>query len=403
MRRLREKLRCFMIMIAVLMWLVSCNTFDSSVPEYVPELRSSLSGFLLMECLDAKPTICKLDFDRDYNVSPIIPNCEGRCFEASLSVDGTHLLYTEDSYSGDKIWLFNLDSQSLRLLVQGEDPKLFLGWSPKADKIAYVILRDMHILSKDEIETVMKNPNAPPEPVPIYRHSTLHIFNLVDESEIRLTSLKGDVSAYDWSPNGEQIVISARLEDLNKDGEIDSDDPARLYLFTLSDQTLEPFSPLGLSRAQMFAPSWSFDGRYIAYVTDTGHLVIVSTLTGNEVTRFQIGAGRNYQWAPNELKIAYIGASIPEDSVVAFCDLFVFDLTTGKHKRLTNTSTQTMFACWEQNGIQLNDLLWSPDSKYIALGWQTKGKRHLVVSSADGAQLTWVTEFDYYRFVGWGQ
>ena len=357
-----------------------------------------------MECLSPAPSICRLSFPEGDSIDAAIPDCNEDCTGAALSRDGTKIAYFKATSDGAGIWQFALGNQQSQVVMQNEDPKISLGWTPDGESMTYVVLRDIRVLSEDEVEAIAKNPNAPSEPVPIYHHSTLHIYNLANGNEIQLTSSKGNVLAYDWSPSGDQIVISARLEDLNQDGAIDFDDPARLYIITLSDQTLEPFVPLGISRVQMLEPSWSFDGQYIAYVTDGGDLVIISTATGSEIVRFGISAGRAYRWAPDTLRIAYIGYTHPDDAVVSYTDLYMFDLATGTSKRLTDTSSRTVFGCWERNGINLDNLAWSPDGKYVALIWRTEGKKHLVVSRVDDAQLTWVIELEqYYRLIAWGR
>jgi Tol biopolymer transport system component len=388
------------VLTLILIWSSSCTSLDPPVPEHIPELRSSLSGCLIMDCLDPQPTVYELDASRDHHTSLLIPDCDEKCFEVSFSADGEKALYLEKSTAGNMVRQFDFDSRSSQMLLYNEEPIMSLSWSPNGDMIAYEVLRDSYIPLVEN--DAWKDPNAPPDPIPVYRHSTLHIYNLANGSEIQLTPSNGNVSTYNWSPSGDQIVISARLEDLNQDGTIDFSDPARLYIITISTQTLEPFAPQDVSRMQMLKPSWSFDGQYITYVTDIDRLVIVSTTTGSEIAHFDVSAGRVYRWAPNALKIAYIGATFPEDSVVGYKDLYLFDLATGANEQLTNTSTRTVFGCWDRNGISFGDLLWSPDSKYVALVWRTEGKEHLVVSCVDNAQLTWVTELEpYCNLVMW--
>jgi len=390
----------------LVLFLVSCNVPGPAVPERVPEFVSALPGYLIVEYLDPDLVIGKLDWSGEPQVQPLLTHCE-RCSETSVSADGTKIAYLELSLEwdgGDDVWQLALGNTHPQPMIQDERPKRYPVWGPQGNHIAYVIQHDPY-LPPDRPATDISQitPSSSENPVIIvYRHSTLHVYNLTDRVEVQLTPVTGYVLNFAWSPSGEQIVISARLEDMNEDGEVNFDDPARLYMVTLSDQTLTPFASLEASRAQMLKPSWSADGRYIAYVTNTSHLVIVSTTTGAEMARFEIGPGGDYYWSPNARQIAYIGFSTPEDSVLFFDDLFVFDLSTEKHTQITHTHTRTVYGSWELNGIKLRELVWSPDGQYVALAWETSGKTHLVVADVNTAQLTQITQLtQHHRLVSW--
>lgn len=374
------------IVTAMICLLVRCVP-NAPTPSSVSEVLSHLSGFFIIESLDPKLEICRLDIATNNQILPIVTNCEDKCFESSLSSDRTKLLYLDSSLGADSIWQVTLEDSKFQLLLRDEREKLFPMWSSDGSKLAYLILRDPYTPTGGAI--------------PVYPHATLHVLNSTTNDEIRLTPLDGKVLTFAWEPSGEHIVISARLEDVNGDGEVDFDDPAQLYMVALSDRTITLVKS-SLSQTPMLHPSWSADGRYIAYDNSGSSLIIVEAFTGEEVTRLEkFSPIYAYHWSPREARIAYVGYSNYPDKVDLYDDLFVFDLATGEHSRLTDTSAYTV-GPYDYQEIRLDHPVWSPDGEYIAFVWRAQGGTHLIVASEDGSQLTWVAQIDqYYRLVGW--
>jgi Tol biopolymer transport system component len=236
-----------------------------------------------------------------------------------------------------------------------------------------------------------------------YRYTSLYVFDLVEGYDVQVTPDEIKVRDHVWSPNGNSLAVSGHLEDINQDGKIDQDDPAWLYTISLPDYTIECVDAAKEIEDSRLEPSWSADGRYLAYLGNRDELVVLDAMTYEEITRFEIDPGsKAYHWAPDSARIAYVGTSSWPDSVHLFVDLFIFDLETSTHIRLTNTSTYTIYGVYERNGVQLDHPLWSPDGKQIAIMWRTGDQEYLVVSKADGSQLTKVTKLEhYYRLVAW--
>lgn len=400
-RPLRLLLLCLMMT-----GVTSCRTFRLPVPDAVAKMDHSLSGLLVMECLDSAVTLCGLDLVKEPEQLALSRACEDRCSEVSVTVTdaGPKLAYLEEPLeSGSIIWGFSLDEQYPHTLVEDERLKAHPIWSPQGDRLAYLVLHDPYTPSPKPADAT---PMATPAPdLLIYRYATLHVLEFASRNELQVTPTQTRVVDYAWSSDGDRILLSGYLEDTNQDGNVDARDVLELYTLSLSDLSLDRVPATLVTEDSRGQPSWSSDGRYLAYIGNGSHLVVLNASTYDEVTRFEIAAAsesRWYQWAPEDTKIVYIGASQKSHSVQGFVDLFVFDLETGAHTRLSDTSAYTTFGVYTRRGIKLHDPAWSPDGAFIVVAWQTRGQTYLVVFSGDGTQISRVAEVeDYYRLVAW--
>lgn len=390
----------------IVVGVTSCRAFWLPAPDSDAKIDHSLSGFLVMECLDSTTTLCGLDLAREPE-QVTIRACEGRCSQVFVTVTdaGSKVVYLEQSpKSDDIIWGFSLDEQHPQTLVEDEHPKTHPTWSPQGDRLAYIVLHDPYMLSSKPVDVTPMVTTVPD--LLAYRYSTLYVLELATGDELQVTPTQTRVMDYAWSPDGKHILLNGYLEDTEQDGNVDARDVLELYTVSLPDLSIERIPDATTMEDSRRQPSWSSDGRYLAYIGNESYLVVLKATTYDEIARFEIAASseesRWYKWAPQGTKIAYIGASDESHSVQGFVDLFVFDLETGAHTRLSDTSAYTTFGVYTRRGIKLYDPTWSPDGTFIAVAWQTRGQSYLVVSSGDGSQISRVAELeDYYRLVFW--
>lgn len=398
MQGLRRRAPNRLLLIAVIAVSVAgCSPRRPAVPDGNQRAVSSLTGLLVMECLDSEARICAFDFSAGGGVRVLTPDCEANCIEPSLSSDGA-IAFALASPDGTDIWQIDADGGDVRPLAQSEMRQDFPTWSPDGALIAYRVLEDPY---------TMDTPSG--RRLRLYGHSSLHIAKADGTEEARLTRGDGSVLGFDWAPSGERLVVSARLEDLNQDGTIGDGDPTGLYVVDVTTREVRPILNDADPIVSMHQPAWSPSGAHIAYVEahgqteSLGDLVIARADDGGEVARLDLAAAAGpYEWSPDGERIAYVG--YPDTvSRVGYVDLFLFDLTTREAARITDTSLYTVFGSHERNGISLEDPTWSPDGSYLAFVWRTKGEDYIVVASADGSELSRVAGPGQYELTDWGE
>lgn len=367
--------------------VVSCASFDA-VPGRNPEALMSLPGFLLGECSDdIERRGCIIDLGAGQTNIVALP--EHRTIDLSLSPDQKLIVFAQ-VLPEKALWLTDKNGTTVELLVRGGDELLrFPTWSYDGTKIAYLRSTDPIVFVDSEI--------------PAYQHTILEVIDVNTTTAQILTPPTGEVLDFSWSPSGEQILISARIEDHNQDGSIDQLDPARLYLVTLADQSLHPVANYISPGLALMKPAWSSNGDYISFIVRMTELIILSAPEGREVARLEIGTNGDYKWSVTGSRLAYVGNTVPSLDK-QYDNVFIFDVATQITTQLTDTESYTTYSNFHSYGIRLRDPVWSPDEKYIAFVWQWMGDDYLVVASVDGAHLTRVAEsLPGYRLSSWGQ
>lgn len=368
--------------------ITGCTTPDA-IPERNTDMLATLSGFLLGECSNNdERKVCIIELGSEPQIHTIAPSDECRTTDPSLSANQEQIVFAQ-VLPGKALWLADREGNILRQLAASPD-ELFMSpdWDHSGDQIAYLRAT---------------NPFTPTGgDLPAYSHAILDIVSIAKAEPRALTPLTGDVLDFAWSPDGKQILTSARLEDYNQDGQVDSLDPARLYLVTLANQSIQPVANHVSPGLTLEKPGWSSDGNYISYIVQW-ELVIVDMHQNREVARLEIGANGYYRWSPSGSKLAYVGNSTPSLEK-SYDDIFTFDLVTHAEVQVTDTETYTPFSNFHSYGIHLSDLVWASDEKYVAFVWYWMEEEHVVITSVDGSQLTLVSEpMANYHLSAWAE
>jgi len=256
--------------------------------------------------------------------------------------------------NGCDIYVINADGSGLRRLTDGMDP----AWSPDGNKVAFARWRD---------------------PRGIY---------VIDEDGRNETLLFGwsEAKAPAWSPDGSHIVFTrhqagGQEEDIEKS--------FRGFHWTIP---AHPWWKLGLIRVEnrhfsellcydhSFSPTWSPDGKVIAYDSDYGlHLTSEDgTIGGQFYDRSLYALSTDVRdtspaWSPDGTKIAFMFNQHDH------WEIYVMNADGSNRMRLTQ---EEPFAGRPPNNVSP---AWSPDSRHIAFFTDRNGKWELYVMNADGS------------------
>ncbi|HEV8217188.1 MAG TPA: hypothetical protein VGP95_15175, partial [Gemmatimonadaceae bacterium] len=185
-----------------------------------------------------------------------------------------------------------------------------------------------------------------------------------------------------WSPDGKQIAFVRE----------DASDPAgEIYVMNAdgSAATRLTFSP-----GNDLSPTWSKDGKRIAFVSargsadpafaasDAWDIYIMDAASGGNVVRItdQPGADFDPSWSPDGKQIAFV--SWRDSSPTGTTDLYAVTLDNLQVTRLTN------------EGADVAQPSWAPGGKQIAFtgGDIEGGSTDIYVLTLDGLRITRLTE-----------
>jgi len=217
------------------------------------------------------------------------------------SPDGKYLSFASARNGGkSQVWLLNrLGGEAAKLTdaAQGVDD---FEWSPDSTRLV-LILRDP---KPEDLEGVKEGekPAKPKTPPPYVidrlqfkrdtigyldrRRSHLYVFDVAKKTTTQITSGDFDDSQPAWSPDGKQLAFSSNRSTPDPDATRDSN-----IWVVAADNTDkgEHLTQITTNPAPDNQPTWSPDGKWIAYVTEldphlfyysTQHLAIISATGG---------------------------------------------------------------------------------------------------------------------------
>ena len=181
----------------------------------------------------------------------------------------------------------------------------------------------------------------------------------------QLTKLHANISDFEWSPDGTQMIFVAESTVIDKVTDIQTpkpividryyfkedgkdflgDERQHLHLLDIKSKTTKQLTK---GTSNEILPSWSPDGKKVAYVTKTGEmdrtdnydvyvLEIDSTNSAIQLTT-NLGSDSSSsrpQWSPDGKKIAYLHGGDPALVWYALQELAVIDLGTKTNSILT--------------------------------------------------------------------
>ena len=202
-----------------------------------------------------------------------------------------------------------------------------------------------------------------------------------------------------WSPDGSRIAFIADFA-VDRPLQISRTNTGELYTMAADGSDVQPLEPSGLNDVVLALPLWSPDGEYLAFITRGNESFNLNTIRADGAgERTRIGRvldtpTRPLQympppvpsWSPDGRYLAFATAAEASDSSTVSTVYTVRPDGSEQHKLLDVRGN-------------VSHVLWSPSGEYIAiLAWIWNGRvdsaYYLYVARSDGTEL---------RHHSWGQ
>lgn len=337
-------------------------------------------------------------FQMEKNGGPAIPLPIPYGEWACPSPDGKQIAYTMTNtdpatssgtwkrYRGGlapDIWIFNLENHSARNLTENpandsqplwaENGKLYFTSDRDAAKrvnlwsydfatetfsqLTHFTDYDLHTpsLHKEEIAFEYAGQICVLD-LKTSRHRAIPIQIISDERHTRTQTipLGKQIRSATISPSGKRVVLEAR---------------GRLFSVPSESGIPRAFATSETSPAACRMPTWSPDGRLIAYFTDrTGEYELAvrpADGSGNEEILTHLGPGWRYhpQWSPDSSKIVFIDSA----------------MTVHLYERETKRLHQVDHLMWHYQGmLDRFEVSWSPDSTWFTYAADTDNRQNAI-------------------------
>jgi dipeptidyl aminopeptidase/acylaminoacyl peptidase len=258
------------------------------------------------------------------------------------SPDGKYLAFTSSRNGGKgQVWLLNrLGGEAVRLTetVQGVDD---FEWSPDSGRLV-LILRDPKPEDAEGAKGGEKESGAKPKAAPPYvidrlqfkqdnvgyldrRRTHLYIFDVANKKTTQITSGDFDDSQPAWSPDGKQLAFTSNRSTPDPDATRDSN-----IWVVAADNTDQGahLTQITTNPAPDDQPTWSPDGKWIAYVTEldphlfyysTQHLAIAPAAGGGEAKVLTLAFDRTIRRPRFSADGKFIYFTAEDDGTVTLC------------------------------------------------------------------------------------
>jgi TolB protein len=215
-----------------------------------------------------------------------------------------------------------------------------------------------------------------------YQNLTAGLYILdVYEGKRTAVSIRGGNFTPAWSPDGKKLAFSSSMEG-NQDNQ-------EIYVADIESgpTRVGRIKRLTFTPASDISPTWSPNGREIAFTSDRGGTpqIYIMDVDGSNVRRISMGANWNDSpaWSPAGDRIVYVAR------VDNLFDLYVYNIRTTSYQKLTETNARNESPAW------------SPDGRHIVFTSNMKGGVQLWAIDSDGANLHILTSKGENKLGDW--
>lgn len=262
------------------------------------------------------------------------------------SPDGRQILVTRRSPARSyQLYLANADGTALRMITQGPGNNQQGTFSPSGDRIAFLSDRD--------------------------GSWAIYVMSIDGSSLRRLTRDSASVGERPaWSPDGSRIAYYS-----NRNGHLD------IWVMNADGTNHVALTNDSIPDAN---PSWSPDGRFIAFDrTDGDREIWRMRVDGQQLRRLTHHAGYDGYpaWSPDGSRIAFIA------NYGDRWNIYTMSADGSDQRQLTDAPSWNF------------DPEWSPDGSQIVFDSRRDGRRGTYVMNADGSHLRKITNVETSEFV----
>ena len=276
------------------------------------------------------------------------------------------IAFSSDREGNSEIYVMDNDGGNPQNLTNHPDSDFHPSWSPDGKRIAFMSRRDQ-VPFKHGITAeiyVMDAGGGNPQRLTNNPHADYHPSWSPDGKQIAFASRRdGNIDIYvidvdggneqrltnnplydyspSWSPDGERIVFNARREGHFKK---DFDLTYEIYVMDADGGNEQRLTE---NRKNDFSPSWSPDGKRIAFASDRkgdflNYEIYVMDTDGGNLQRLTENRHDDWfpSWSPDGERIAFMSERDGND------EIYVMDADGGNQKNLTNHPKKDNFPVW---------------------------------------------------------
>lgn len=205
-----------------------------------------------------------------------------RGVDPAWSPDGRRLAYSQVVDGQDMIYILDEGKPDSVPLTTGFSPV----WAPDGQRLAFADRTENNVelflieLNGTDRQRLTHNPADDLAPswspdgrrIVFERNGQLLMLDLSNGQETAIHSGASIDSTPAWSPDGQWVAFASRLQDSNRNGQLDYNDNSQIVLMTVDGQTLVPltdFSPVEGKPVWAQNPAWSPDGAKLVFESNT--------------------------------------------------------------------------------------------------------------------------------------